>query len=158
MSPSFRCLTTGLAFLLLASTTWIQALVRHRRGAGTALWQPEALPADASFRALAEFDAERAEIFLSRAVLLVEGMTEKLALPFAFDALGYEPDREGIFILETGGKANMPLFAGICNECAIPYVVVHDRDAPRGEQPNESERVTNSAIGAGQPQSKRSCQ
>ena len=79
-------------------------------------------------------------------MLLVEGMTEKLALPFAFDALGYEPDREGIFILETGGKANMPLFAGICNECAIPYVVVHDRDAPRGEQPNESERVTNSAI------------
>ena len=122
------------------------ALVRHRRGAGATLWQPEPLPADASFRALAEFDAERAEIFLSRAVLLVEGMTEKLALPFAFDALGYEPDSEGIFILETGGKANMPLFAGICNECAIPYVVVHDRDAPRGEQPNESERVTNRAI------------
>jgi predicted ATP-dependent endonuclease of OLD family len=122
------------------------ALVRHRRGAGTELWQPEQLPADESFRALAEFDAERAEIFLSRAVLLVEGMTEKLALPFAFEALGYEPDREGIFILETGGKANMPLFARICNECAIPYVVLHDRDAPRGESPNESEQVTNRAV------------
>ena len=122
------------------------ALVRHRRGAGTELWQPEPLPADESFRALAEFDAERAEIFLSRAVMLVEGMTEKLALPFAFEALGYEPDREGILILETGGKANMPLFARICNECGIPYVVVHDRDAPRGEPPNESEKVTNRAI------------
>ncbi len=122
------------------------ALVRHRRTAGTELWQPASLPADESFRALAEFDAERAEIFLSRAVMLVEGMTEKLALPFAFEALGYEPDREGILILETGGKANMPLFARICNECAIPYVVVHDRDAPRGETPNESEQVTNRAI------------
>ena len=46
-------------------------------------------------------------------------------------ALGYEPDSEGILVLETGGKANMPLFARICNECGIPYVVLHDRDAPR---------------------------
>ena len=35
-------------------------------------------------------------MFLSRAVLLVEGLTEKLALPFVFEALGYEPDSEGI--------------------------------------------------------------
>jgi predicted ATPase len=122
------------------------ALVRHRSGAGTVLCQPAALPSDDSFRALAEFDAERAEIFLSRAVLLVEGMTEKLVFPFVFDALGYEPDREAILVLETGGKANMPLFARICNECGIPFVVVHDRDAPRGRQPNESERITNAAI------------
>jgi hypothetical protein len=122
------------------------ALVRHRPGAGTALCQPNALPADESFRALAEFDAERAELFLSRAVLLVEGMTEKLAFPFVFDALGYEPDREAILVLECGGKANMPLFARICNECGVPYVVVHDRDAPRGQQPNESEQITNAAI------------
>ena len=122
------------------------ALVRHRPGAGTALSQPPALPSDESFRALAEFDAERAELFLSRAALLVEGVTEKLVFPFVFDRLGYEPDREAIAILETGGKANMPLYARICNECGIPYVVVHDRDAPRGQRPNESERITNAAI------------
>lgn len=124
------------------------ALVRHRPGAGTALSQPEPLAADQSFRALAEFDAERAEIFLSRAALLVEGVTEKLVFPFVFQALGYEPDREAIAIIQTGGKANMPLFARICNECGIPYVVVHDRDAPRGRRPNESERITNAAIRA----------
>ena len=67
------------------------ALVRHRPGAGTALSQPLALPSDESFRALAEFDAERAELFLSRAALLVEGVTEKLVFPFVFEALGYEP-------------------------------------------------------------------
>jgi predicted ATP-dependent endonuclease of OLD family len=122
------------------------ALVSHRPGSGTALRQPEQLPADESFRALAEFDAERAEIFLSRAVLLVEGMTEKLVFPFVFEALGYEPDSEAILILETGGKANMPLFVRVCNACGIPYVVVHDRDAERGRAPNESERVTNKAI------------
>jgi predicted ATP-dependent endonuclease of OLD family len=122
------------------------ALVRQGDAVGMALLQPEPLPSDESFRALAEFDAERAEMFLSRAVLLVEGLTEKLALPFVFEALGYEPDSEGILVLETGGKANMPLFARICNECGIPYVVLHDRDAPRGKPPNESERVTNQAI------------
>ena len=122
------------------------ALVRHRPRAGTVLSQPPALPSDESFRALAEFDAERAELFLSRAALLVEGVTEKLVFPFVFEALGYEPDREAIAILETGGKANMPLYARICNECGIPYVVVHDRDAPRGQRPNESERITNAAI------------
>jgi predicted ATP-dependent endonuclease of OLD family len=122
------------------------ALVRHRPTQGTALQQPSALPSDETFRVLAEFDAGRAEMFLSRAVLLVEGVTEKMIFPFVFEALGYEPDREAILVLETGGKANMPLFARICNECAIPYVVVHDRDAPRGKPPNDSERITNNAI------------
>jgi predicted ATPase len=122
------------------------ALVRHRRGEGTTLWQPEALPADEGFRALAEVDAERAEVFLSRAALLVEGMTEKLAFQLVFRALGREPDREAIAILECGGKANIPLFVRICNACAIPYVVVYDRDAPPGEEPNESEQVVNAAI------------
>jgi putative ATP-dependent endonuclease of OLD family len=122
------------------------ALVRHREDRGTLLCQPEALATDESFRALSEFDAERSEVFLARAALLVEGMTEKLALPFAFDALGYDADREAVAILECGGKANIPLYARICVECGIPFVVVHDRDAPRGKLPNESEQVTNAAI------------
>jgi hypothetical protein len=40
----------------------------------------------------------------------------------------------------------MPLFARICNACDIPYVVVHDRDAPKGQRPVESERVVNKQI------------
>jgi hypothetical protein len=40
----------------------------------------------------------------------------------------------------------MPLFARICNACSVPYVVVHDRDAPRGVPPVESERVVNRQI------------
>jgi predicted ATP-dependent endonuclease of OLD family len=122
------------------------ALVRHRPNAGTWLCQPGPLPADDTFRALTEFDAERAELFLSRGVLLVEGVTEKLALPFVFEALGYDPDREAILVLECGGKANMPLFARVCDECGVPFVVLRDRDARRGQQPNESERITNAAI------------
>ena len=40
----------------------------------------------------------------------------------------------------------MPLYAEICNACEIPYVVVHDRDAPRGTQPTEAEQIANDAI------------
>lgn len=122
------------------------ALVRHDEREGTALSQPDPLNEAEAFRALAEFDADRTELFLSRAALLVEGRTEKLVFPLVFEALGFDPDREAVTILECGGKSNMPLFARICNACGIPYVVVHDRDAPLGEEPLESERIVNANI------------
>ena len=122
------------------------ALVRHREGEGTTLFQPEPLEEAEAFRVLSEFDSDRAEVFLARAPLLVEGRTEKLTFPLVFNALGVEPDKEGIIVLECGGKGNIPLFARICNACGIPYVVVHDRDAQPGERPVESERVVNRQI------------
>ncbi|MDX6480062.1 MAG: putative ATP-dependent endonuclease of the family [Gaiellaceae bacterium] len=122
------------------------ALVRHRPGGGTSLHQPEPLAEAEGFRALSEFDSERAELFLARGAVLVEGRTEKLVFPLLFEALGIDADREGILVLECGGKGNIPLFARICNACDVPYVVVHDRDAPRGERPVESERVVNRQI------------
>jgi predicted ATP-dependent endonuclease of OLD family len=122
------------------------ALVRHTSEEGTTLLQPEPLAEAEAFRVLSEFDQDRAELFLARAVLLVEGRTEKMTFPLVFEALGIEPDKEGVLILECGGKGNIPLFARICNACGIPYVVVHDRDAPKGRRPVESERVVNRQI------------
>ena len=121
-------------------------LVRHDERRGTTLLQPEPLPKAQAFRLLSELDGERAEIFLSRAVLLVEGRTEKLSFPFVFDALGYDADQEAITIVDCAGKGNIPLFAEVCNACEIPYVVVHDRDAPRGQQPAEAEQIANDTI------------
>jgi predicted ATP-dependent endonuclease of OLD family len=121
-------------------------LVRHDERTGTTLLQPEPVSRTQAFRLLAELDAERAEIFLSRAVLLVEGRTEKLAFPFILRALGYDADQEAIAVVDCAGKGNIPLFAEICNACDVPYVVVHDRDAPRGSQPAEAERIANDAI------------
>jgi predicted ATP-dependent endonuclease of OLD family len=122
------------------------ALVRQTPAGGTTLRQPEPLAEAEGFRALSEFDSDRAELFLARCAVLVEGRTEKLVFPLLFDALGIDADKEGILVLECGGKGNMPLFARICNACDVPYVVVHDRDAVRGARPIESERVTNRQI------------
>lgn len=122
------------------------ALVEYRSGHGTTVVHPEPLPADASFRAVSEVDAERSELFLARAVLLVEGRTEKLSFPFVFRVLGIDPDREEIAIVECGGKPNLPLFVRICESARIPYVVVHDRDAAPGRKPILGERVLNAQI------------
>jgi predicted ATP-dependent endonuclease of OLD family len=121
-------------------------LVRHDERTGTRLLQPEALTRKQAFRMVAELDAERAEMFLSRAVMLVEGRTEKVALPFVFSALGLDVDQEAITVVDCQGKGNIPLFAEICNACHIPYVVLHDRDAPRGQQPAEAEQIANDTI------------
>jgi predicted ATPase len=122
------------------------ALVRHHPTRGTSLFQPAPLEEVEVFRLLSEFDGDRAELFLARAVLLVEGRTEKLIFPFVFEALGVEPDKEGLIVLECGGKGNIPLFARVCNACGVPYVVVHDRDAEKGRRPVESERIVNAQI------------
>ncbi len=122
------------------------ALVEYGPATGTRIVQPKPLPPDESFRAVNEVDAERSELFLARAVLIVEGRTEKLALPFVFRTLGYDPDREAISIIECGGKPNVLLFIGICQAVHVPFLVVHDRDAAPGKKPIQAERVLNAQI------------
>ena len=122
------------------------ALVEWGPSEGTTIVHPEPLPAAASFRALSELDAERSELFLARAALLVEGRTEKMTLPFVFRALGHDADRLGISIVECGGKPNIPLFVRICRAARVPFVAVHDRDAPSGKKPIHGERVLNAQI------------
>lgn len=79
-------------------------------------------------RLQAEFDHERSEMFFAAKVVLVEGQTERLSLPFIFRALGHDPDAEGIAIVEVGGKGNLPLAARLLRQLAIPFVVVFDAD------------------------------
>jgi predicted ATPase len=121
-------------------------LVEHRRPGGTRVTQPQPLEADEAFRVVSEFDAERSELFLARAAVLVEGRTEKLVLPAVFHALGYDIDRAAISIVECGGKSNLPIFARICRVCRVPCVAVHDRDAEPGEDPIPAEIRLNALI------------
>jgi len=137
--------THAPAFLNVARLEEL-VFVRHAGDAGIRVHQPAPIGVENDFRVLTEFDAERSELFLARAALLVEGATEKLVFPFIFRALGRDADREAITIVECGGKSNIPLFAQVCRAAGIPFVAVHDRDAPPGRRPIVSERVMNHEI------------
>jgi predicted ATPase len=121
-------------------------LVTRDEGGVTAIERLRPINVDDTFRALSEFDAERAELFFSRAVILVEGLTEKIALPFVFRALGHDPDREQISIVECGGKSNLPLFVEICKRARVPCVVVHDSDLRPDRPPLDAELQLNALI------------
>ena len=113
--------------------------VVSRDATGTRVLQPAPVAPDEDFRLLSEFDAARTELFLARAAVLVEGQTERLALPFVFAACGYDADRENVSIVECGGKANILLFARACQATGIPFVALHDRDR-RDQDLNEAIR------------------
>ena len=113
---------------------------------GTRALQPEPVSADEDFRVMTEFDAARSELFLARAAVLVEGLTEKLVLPFVFSALGYDVDREAISIIECGGKPNIPFFTRICTATGIPFLVVHDSDRKTSGTLAPAERALNALI------------
>ena len=118
----------------------------ERRLRGTRALQPEPVSTDEDFRVMTEFDAARSELFLARAAVLVEGLTEKLVLPFVFSALGHDVDREAISIVECGGKPNLPLFARICRATGIPFVVVHDSDRKTSGRLAQAEQALNALI------------
>jgi predicted ATP-dependent endonuclease of OLD family len=113
---------------------------------GTRALRPEPISADDDFRVMTEFDAARSELFLARAVVLVEGLTEKLVLPFVFAALGYDVDREAISIIECGGKPNLALFACICRATGVPFLVLHDSDRKASGRLVAAERALNALI------------
>ncbi|HRR41616.1 MAG TPA: AAA family ATPase [Syntrophales bacterium] len=108
------------------------AVIRRTADKGTEACQAQACDFTDSerqtLRLLTEFDAERKELFFAKAVLLVEGATEKVALPLAFKALGHDINRLGISVVEVGGKTKFPLFVRVLKALHIPYAVLADQD------------------------------
>ena len=137
--------THSPAFLNVARLDELVFVERLAR-TGTRALQPQPVTPDDDFRVMTEFDAARSELFLARAVVLVEGLTEKLVLPFVFASLGHDVDREAISIIECGGKPNLALFAGICKATGIPFVVVHDSDRRASGKLVAAERALNTLI------------
>jgi predicted ATP-dependent endonuclease of OLD family len=67
-------------------------------------------------------------LYFARKVLLVEGNTERIALPLAFKALGQDLNMLGVSVVGVGGKTKMPLFIKVCQAIEIPFCVVADED------------------------------
>lgn len=69
---------------------------------------------------------DRGEMFFAKKVVLVEGETEKVLLPYLAKRLGcIDPD---VSVIDCGSKFNLPLYITILNAFRIPYCAVHDED------------------------------
>jgi hypothetical protein len=137
--------THAPGLLSLAALDEVNLVTRDELGV-TAVERLRPIHVDDAFRVMCEFDAERSELFLSRAAILVEGLTEKITLPLVFQALGHDPDGEQISIVECGGKTNMPLFIEICLRAGVPFVVIHDSDLRPEREPLEDNAKVNALI------------
>ena len=137
--------THAPGLLSLAALDEVNLVTRDELGV-TAVERLRPIHVDDAFRVMCEFDAERSELFLSRAAILVEGLTEKVTLPLVFQALGHDPDGEQISIVECGGKTNLPLFIEICLRARVPFVVIHDSDLWPEREPLEDNVRLNALI------------
>jgi len=69
---------------------------------------------------------DRGELFFAKKVILVEGETEKVLLPYLAKRLGcIDPD---VSVIDCGSKFNLRLYIVVLNAFRIPYCVVHDED------------------------------
>ncbi|NUO83300.1 AAA family ATPase, partial [candidate division KSB1 bacterium] len=108
------------------------------------------LPTDQKRREklIKELDPERNELFFAARLLLVEGDTEKLALPEYAKRLKLDLDREGATIVEVGGKRNLSEFAKIATTFNIPTGILYDEDSSDFKDKREEEKEFNKQLDA----------
>lgn len=97
-------------------------------------------------KARKELDPERNEMFFATRLLLVEGDTEKLALPEYAARLNMDLDLAGATIVEVGGKRNLPTFLDIAESFDIPTGVLYDSDASDFKDRREEEAAFNANL------------
>ena len=69
---------------------------------------------------------DRSELFFAKRVILVEGQTDKILIPYLGRIMGvYKYDYS---VIECGSKSTLPQYIKLLNKFYIPYVVVYDKD------------------------------
>jgi len=81
-------------------------------------------------RLLTQFNQNRNELFFARKVMLVEGQTEKHAIPLAF-AKKVDIDTKSISVIEVSGKGNLPFFMKVLTSLGIEWCAVYDTDSDK---------------------------
>lgn len=76
-----------------------------------------------------ELDPERNELFFAKRILLVEGDTEKLSLPEYAKRQNKDLDRQGVTIIEVGGKRNLKDFVELALSFQIQVGIIYDLDS-----------------------------
>lgn len=97
-------------------------------------------------RLVKELDPERNELFFATRLLIVEGDTEKLALPAYASRLGLDLDQKGVTVVEVGGKRNLRVFADIATSFGIPTGIIYDQDSAEFRSNREAEALFNEEL------------
>ena len=74
-------------------------------------------------------DTQKAnEGFFAKKIILVEGQSETLLLPYFFDLVGFDFIKEGISIVRCGSKSEIDRFYRLYSEFGVPCYVIFDGD------------------------------
>lgn len=82
------------------------------------------------FRIYTQFNTERNELFFARKVILVEGDADKILWTTICEKRwGLDLNKEGVSIIECGGKGGVNYFVGVCKLVGIQdYFAIWDQD------------------------------
>lgn len=80
------------------------------------------------FKLGGKFDAARNEVLFANRALLLEGYGDRIAALIVAEKLNFDPDAEGVAVVDCGGKAGIELVVRVCRALEIPFVVLHDED------------------------------
>ena len=83
------------------------------------------------------------EAFYAKKVILVEGESEALILPYFFEKIGFDYVKEKITIVKCGSKNELDRFYRLYSEFGIPCFVIFDGDKDKG---NEDQRKINNEL------------
>jgi putative ATP-dependent endonuclease of OLD family len=78
------------------------------------------------FQLLERIDASRSELFFSKKAIFVEGITEKVVIPYFALKLGCSNIDYSIVMCD--GKDSIPLYLKLCQKFDIDYIVLFDKD------------------------------
>lgn len=82
------------------------------------------------------------EAFFAKSVILVEGGSETLILPYFFEKISFDYIKEKITIVKCGSKNELDRFYRLYSEFGIPCFVIFDGDKDK-ENEEEQKRINN---------------
>lgn len=85
--------------------------------------------------------------FFANKIILVEGLTEELALPVYFERLGFDPTEFGVEILGVGGKGNLAKWWRLFTLYQIPTFICFDNDSKSKDSDGTKRKDALKAIG-----------
>jgi len=91
------------------------------------------------FRIYTQFNTERNELFFARKVILVEGDSDKILWTTICEKRwGLDLNKDGVSIIECGGKGGVNYFIGVCKLVGIQdYFAIWDQDSEEEYNPRK---------------------